>query len=340
MNRAQFLRHMALDGEPEVESQVSITYPVWKQFGSQLDWLQGFSPHVRVGISRTPGRPAGAEETDRWGCHWHYPLEALDGLCIGHPIPSWKALKDYRPPDPDLYTDWEQARRTVAQAHERGEVAWGGTDHGFLFLRLTYLRGFAEFMLDLAEERPELMELIERVEGYWTGVADRWVELGVDAIGFGDDLGLQHALPISPAAWRRYFAPAYARIFSHCRSRGVHVSLHTDGYIVDIIPDLIACGISMLNPQDLVNGLDTLRRLARGKIVLQLDIDRQDITVFGTPEQASLHVQRCIRTLGSPRGGLNLIWGVYPGTPLANIEAVVRTMDQYAAWWRDRPGEP
>jgi len=331
--REQFHKRMALDGEPEVRSHLSITYPVWQEFGQKLEWLEGFSEHVAVGIGRTSGREANSEVTDPWGCHWVYPLESLDGLCVRHPVPSWSDLAGYAPPDPEEYTDWDEAARRVADGRDKGQVTSGGTDHGFIFLRLTYLRGFDALMMDMADERPELEELIGLVERYWTGVVERWIDLGVDTIGFGDDLGLQHALPIRPEAWRRYIKPSYERIFGLCRSRGVHVSLHTDGYVVDIIDDLIECGVSALNPQDLVNGLDTIERLAKGKTFINLDIDRQDITVFGTPEQIDAHISRCVRVLGSPRGGLSMVWGVYPGTPLANIEAGARAMDQYATYW-------
>lgn len=324
---------MALDGEPQVHSHVSITYPVWEQYGEKLDWLQGFSPHVGVGISRSSGRTANSEVTDVWGCHWVYPLESLDGICVKHPVASWSDLPSYTPPDPEKFTDWEQARKNIEATKAAGNVASGGTDHGFIFLRLTYLRGFENAMMDIADERPEFQELIGIVEGYWMGVVQRWVEAGVDTVGFGDDLGLQHALPMSPDAWRRCIKPSYERIFSYCRSNGVHVSLHSDGYIVDIIPDLIECGVSVINPQDLVNGLDNIERLAKGKVCIHLDIDRQDITVFGTPDQVDAHIRNCIQSLGSPKGGLSFVWGVYPGTPLENIEAAVRAMDRYATLW-------
>jgi hypothetical protein len=331
--RERFLQEMALQGDPWVKSHVHITYPVYQQFGNQLDQLEGLSPHVSVGIGRTSSRPAGSEQTDPWGCHWTYPLESLDGICTGHPVPSWQALPAYCPPDPAAYTDWAQAARGAAQARAEGRVSGGGTDHGFIFLRLTYLRGFENLMLDIAEERPELDELIATVEAYWMGVVSRWIEAGVDTIGFGDDLGLQHALPISPAAWRRWIGPSYQRIFAHCRRHGVHVSLHSDGYILDIIPDLIGYGVSVLNPQDLVNGLGNLQRLAHGRVCLNLDIDRQEVTVFGTPDQVEAHIHQCVAALGSPSGGLSMIWGVYPGTPLANIQAAVRAMGDAAGHW-------
>ena len=334
--RERFQREMALAGEPEVKSHIHITYPVWKEYGDKLSWLEGFSEHVEVGIGRTPGRAANSEVTDRWGCHWLYPLESLDGICTCHPVAAWADLPAYVPPDPEEFTDWNVERDRIATTHERGQVAGGGTDHGFIFLRLTYLRGFDRALMDMAEQRPELEELIAVVEGYWLEVARRWVEAGADFIGFGDDLGLQHALPIRPETWRRYIKPSYERIFSYCRSHGVHVQFHSDGYIVDVIPDLIDCGVSVLNPQDLVNGLDSIERLAKGRVHIRLDMDRQNITVFGSPDQIDAHVRQCAERLGSPQGGLSIIWGVYPGTPLANIEATARALDRYATYWRDR----
>lgn len=331
--RERYFKSMALDGDPVVYSHVSITYPVWKQYGERLDWMQGFSKHVSVGISRSPGHEANSEVTDVWGCHWIYPLEALDGQCIGHPIASWSDLASYQPPNPDNFTDWKQAKINIENTRSRDGIAHGGTDHGFIFLRLTYLRGFDNFMMDVGAERPELDELIKIVENYWFEVIKRWVECGVDVISFGDDLGLQHSLPMGPHYWRRYIKPSYKRIFSYCRSNDVYISLHTDGYILEIIPDLIECGVSTLNPQDLVNGLDNIRELAKGKVFINLDVDRQNITVFGTPEEVDAHIFNCIKTLGSPKGGLSMIWGVYPATPIECIEAGVKAMDRYATYW-------
>jgi len=332
--RERFFRNINLDGEPEVRSNIHIWYQVWKKFGDKLNWLESFSPHVSVGIARNSNRLAGSQATDIWGCKWLYPIESHDGLCVEHPIASWSELSNYQPPVPDNFTDWEQAKKNIDNAKSSGRIAHGGTDHGFIFLRLTYLRGFENLMLDIAEERPELDELISIVENYWFEVVKRWVELGVDIIGFGDDLGLQNALPINPKAWRRYIKPSYKKLFSFCRSNNVHVSLHSDGYIVDIIPDLIECGVSRLNPQDLVNGLDNLARLAKGKIFLHLDIDRQNVMVFGSPEEIDEHIFNCIKTLGSKNGGLSLIWYVFPPTSIKNIEAGARAMDKYADYWK------
>ncbi|MCD6285205.1 MAG: hypothetical protein J7M39_04740, partial [Anaerolineae bacterium] len=52
-------------------------------------------------------------------------------------------------------------------------------------------------------------------------------------------------------------------------------------------------------------------------------------TAFGTPEQIDRHIADCVRSLGSPDGGLMLIFGAYPGTPPENVGAVIRAMQKY-----------
>ena len=324
-------------GDGIVRANVGITYPVWKDIGDKLGWVEGFSPYVHVGASKECSDQPYRKWTDNWGSEWVYPIACLDGACVGHPLDDWSKLASYAPPDPADYTDWAKAEEQAKAARNEGRVVRGSTDHGFLFLRMTYLRGFENFMVDAGEANPMLDDLIAVIEDYWMGVVRRWVDIGADVIVFGDDLGLQHALPISPAAWRRLIKPTYERIFSYCRQNDVYVHLHTDGYIVDIIPDLIECGVSTLNPQELVNGLDNLERLAKGKVYLDLDIDRQSVTVFGTPEEIREHVRQCITKLGSPSGGLSLIWGIYPPATEDRVEAALRAMHDYATHWAE-PG--
>ncbi len=333
--RTKFFNEMSFNSDGIVHTSVGIGHPVWKEYKDKLDWLVGFSPYVSVGLGREPGSAAYTESTDTWGCGWIYPLESLDGACIGHPIAEWSDLATYTPPNPDDFTDWKAEADKAAKAKAEGGVARGGTDHGGIYLRLSYLRGFENFMADIGEGAPELDDLVAIVEDHWFEVAKRWVEAGIDVISFGDDLGLQDRLPMSPDSWRRYIKPSYKRIYQYCREHGLHVHMHTDGYIVDIIPDLIECGVTDLNPQEIVNGIDTLVDLVKGRIAINMDIDRQFITVRGTPEEVDAHIENCIVKLGSPGGGLSMVWGVYPPTPLENIEACVRALDRYATYWAD-----
>ena len=312
-----------------VPCSVGINYTIWERYEERLEKLQQECPHVSIGGKAGKDSPRAVEykTRDAWGCLWHYPGMGLDGQAIEHPLDTWEKFETWQPPSA---AERVEAIKKLPEDKRPRSV---GLEHGFLFLRLTYLRGFDNFMLDVAEENPKLYELRDIVADYWYEITKVHLDCGAKHVGAGDDLGMQDRLPISPGSWRKLIKPAYNRIFGIAREYGATVQLHTDGYIVDIIPDLIEIGVTDLNPQDLVNGLDNLARLAKGKVHLSLDIDRQRITVFGTPEEIDAHIKNCIQTLGSPEGGLSLGWGVYPGTPIESIEAAVRAMEKYHDMW-------
>lgn len=323
-------------GTGKVPCRVSVSGGLWRDSTELFESLRELAPDVSISGGGAAELEHEITKPDKWGCDWHFPGDYLDGQVIGHPLSDWDAYRDYEVPDPSGYCDWEAEAVRVAELRAKGDTAWGNVEHGFLYLRMTYLRGFENFMIDLAERRAELWELRERITDFWVEMVRRYAEIGVDAISFGDDLGHQDSLPMSPQLWRDLLKPGFKKIYDLCRENGIAVYMHTDGWILDIIPDLIESGVDILNPQDLVNGLDNLARLAKGKVAMDLDIDRQSVTVFGSPAEINQHIHRCIETLGSPEGRLMLLYGVYRGTPTENIAACVEAMQKYHDMWAGR----
>ena len=341
MTREDWLKVVELKGCGEIPCSLVMAGAVWNEYRDGLTKIVKRYPDVFNESSLPEGGRVeyGARNRlselwrDRWGCTWNNAYAGIEGQVVEHPLADWDAFDHFAPPDPahgdDLRAiDWPRERATIETARKRGELTRGSTSHGFLFQRLYYLRGFENLMIDFATREPRLGRLIEMILEFNLDIVRRYLEIGVDVMHFGDDLGMQERLTISPADWRRYIKPAYARLFGPCREAGAHVILHSDGYIVDIMPDLVEIGVTILNPQDLCNGLENIRRHVKGKVCIDLDVDRQKIVPFGTPDQIERHVQTCVETLGSPEGGLMLVCGIYPGTPLANIEAVARGMSR------------
>ncbi|MHC4371504.1 MAG: hypothetical protein ACYSW8_28140 [Planctomycetota bacterium] len=109
--------------------------------------------------------------------------------------------------------------------------------------------------------------------------------------------------------------------------------MHSDGDIRDLVGDIVVSGVDALNLQDLVNGIDWIAANLKGRVCIDLDIDRQQITRFGTPEQIDDLIRQEVEKLGSPQGGLMMIYGLYPGVPVENVKAVMDAMERYAGFY-------
>ena len=154
-----------------------------------------------------------------------------------------------------------------------------------------------------------------------------------EIIRFGDDLGMQRSLPISPQKWRKYLKPCFAELYGRCRDAGHWVYMHTDGHVVEIIPDLIECGVKVLNLQVGANGFDSLAETCKGKICVHLDLDRQQFPFF-TADDINDHVREAVERLGSPNGGLWLQAEIGPDVPLRNVETLCIALEKYKSYYR------
>ena len=150
---------------------------------------------------------------------------------------------------------------------------------------------------------------------------------------FGDDMGNQARLPISPAHFRKYLIePCFSKLFGACKNAGAHVYLHSDGHILEIIGDLAECGVTVINPQIRANTLDGLVRECKGKVCVNLDLDRQ-LFPFCTPRDIEDHVREATMKLGSKEGGLMLHAECDPDVPLENIEAICQSLEKYRLYY-------
>ena len=109
--------------------------------------------------------------------------------------------------------------------------------------------------------------------------------------------------------------------------------MHSDGDIRSLVDDIVDSGVEVINLQDLVNGIDWIAERFRGKTCVELDIDRQKVTPFGTPEQIDDLIREEVSKIATPEGGLCMVYGLYPGVPLENAKAVMDAMEKYATYY-------
>lgn len=308
----------------------------WGKYGRNLEKIVENHPRITFTGRDLISDPIyrRGDFTDAWGCIWRNLVEGMAGLVVGHPLEDWQILEDFQPPDPLKFNrigkpwNWNKIKRSIEKGKKKGRLAMGYCDHGFMFQILYDLRGFENLMIDIATDDPRLQRLINIVLNYNQSLVDKWLELGVELIAFGDDLGNQDRLAVSPRHWRRYLKPSYKQMYSKCREKDVHVYMHSDGHILEIIPDLIECGVTIVNPQIGANGLERLVKICKEKVCVDLDLDRQLLPFF-TPQQIEDHVKKAIEALGSEEGGLMLFVDCEPVVPLENIAAICDAFEKY-----------
>ncbi|MDP6779422.1 MAG: uroporphyrinogen decarboxylase family protein [Candidatus Latescibacteria bacterium] len=297
---------------------VGILPAAWIKYREQLDALVAAHP-ILFGeqnqdrdYDAVGGTYAIGEHVDAWGCVWSNIHHGNESIVTGHPVPTRESVRQLEAPGQDI-----------------------GLPHGFMYLRLGDLRGFEELMVDFAEEPPELQMLIDTVLAYNLRQARlRLRDMGDEPtlVYFGDDLGMQHALPVSPEAWRKHLKPCFQQIYAPYIDAGHSIYMHTDGHILEIIPDLVDCGVDVVNPQIRANGLDGLVEVCRGKVCVDLDLDRQ-LFPFCTPADIDAHIHEAVDRLGSPAGGLWLKAEINDDIPLENTAAIFAGLEKYRTFY-------
>jgi len=265
----------------------------------------------------------GAELVDDWGCTWHNTTDDYIGQVVGHPLADLSMLDGYRWPDPLGGMDGVEDLRTSARADggQHYVIAAAGT----IMHQMTFLRGFENTLLDLAEEGEEILLIRDRITDFVLKRIEVLTAAGADGILIEDDWGTQEALMISPRAWRRIFKPAYKKLVEAIQAGGAYAHLHSDGYIASIIPDLIEIGWDEINPQVWIMDVEQIGSQFAGRVCLRADLDRQQVLPWGTPAEVAEHVRQTYAAFARPDGGYIGYGQIGPDVPLANAEAMLRT---------------
>jgi len=126
--------------------------------------------------------------------------------------------------------------------------------------------------------------------------------------------------------WREWFKPLYRDYVQIAHGHGKKIFMHSDGYILDVIPDLIEIGVDALNSQIFCMGLDQLAQFA-GQITFWGEIDRQHLLATGTPAEVDQAVRAVYRQLWR-NGGCIAQCEFGPGGQPANVRQVFETWNE------------
>lgn len=153
----------------------------------------------------------------------------------------------------------------------------------------------------------------------------------------GDSCGVTMGAPL----FRSRYKPHYKRLFEGWHARtGMKINMHSCGAVADVIPDLIDCGLDVLNPVQISAdgmGAERVRALAGDRLVLYGGaFDCIQTPPDTDAESVYRQVKANIATLA--REGNYLFAGVHntaSTTPRAHIEAALRAYGEMRGMYRD-----
>jgi len=204
---------------------------------------------------------------------------------------------------------------------------------------LMYLRGVEQALMDLVLH-PKLVEaILERVREYYLSYNERLFRAAgksIDLFMMGDDFGDQNGSLMSLGMWRKYFRNGFERYVSLAHQYGIPVMHHTCGSVREVIPDMIDCGLDVL--QSLQPGakdmdLVGLKREFGRDLCFHGGIDIQEVLPRGSPDDVRNHVQRVVQA-GKPGGGYIACTAhaIQPDVSTENVLAMLEACEKYSAY--------
>jgi uroporphyrinogen decarboxylase len=226
---------------------------------------------------------------------------------------------------------WEQMRTRAAELRASTDKAVLCAFGGNLMEWSQFLRGFGQFLLDLAERPRYAHWLLEALTELHLRNLDRFLDAvgdSVDIIQMGDDLGTQHGPQISPAMYREFFLPRHRAIYNRVKERSqAKVFLHCCGGVRELLPHLIEAGVEILNPvQTSAAGMDPQslkREFGRDLVFWGGGCETQTLLIHGTPQQVQSQVRERIGIFGEGGGYVfNQVHNVLSDVPPENVVAM------------------
>jgi len=256
---------------------------------------------------------AGERMVDIWGIervwsgnYWDIVYSPLRGANV-------EDLDSFPWPDPAVIVD----EAPLEEYQKRARFLWEETDKVVVaehpvfgvFELACWMCGFDDLLWRMAGDKP----FVHKLFGILLKLQKAFIEPYYRAVGpyihlttSGDDFGTQIAPFISVSAFRELIEPYFAERIAYTHEfTSAYFWHHTCGSVYDLLPDIIASGVQILNPiQPGAAKMEPERLKADfgNAIAFHGGFDTQNVLPFGTPEQIEAEVARVMTAL-KPDGG-------------------------------------
>ena len=334
--KARLLTHYAVNSFTEVLDRFNVDFryiegPVY--VGPELKRRADGSVEDHFGVPRVQV-PYGS------GVASGYYSEVVE-FPLAH-VRSVDEVEDYGGwPDPNWF-DYECVREQARRARESGRAVVFMGDRLNRCAQLKpamYMRGVDQILVDTVLDPEIAHAILGRCRDFYLEYARRALEAAegnLDIFFTGDDYGMQTNTFMSVACWQEFLSTGFRRFIELGHEFGCRVAHHTCGSVASLIPELIECGLDILNPlQPEAAHMDheRIKTDFGSRLSFHGGISIQTTMPHGTPEEVRRDVCALRRRLGTG-GGLIFCTAhnLQVDVPLENIEALIGAYREYGGY--------
>ncbi|MCL5986707.1 MAG: uroporphyrinogen decarboxylase family protein [Actinobacteria bacterium] len=279
---------------------------------------------------------------DEWGVKYRKSSDGMFYDYCEHPMKelSKEKIEKIKWPDPEDPGRLRGIRKQIQEEQEKTgraialQIASGLNTVHFM------LRGLEQSFIDIAEQPFLVDALMEQclqwqVES-WRLALDLVGDL-IDVVELNDDLGGQDGPLYPPKFYREVVKPRHAELVREIkRKTKAHFFIHSCGSIYEFIPDLIECGIEIINPVQ-VNARDMdsvkLKRDFGKYLTFWGGACNTVVLQTGSPEEVISETKKRIEDFKDGGGFVfGPIHNIQPRVPPENIVALFDAVKKYGVY--------
>ncbi len=170
---------------------------------------------------------------------------------------------------------------------------------------LDWMLGMENYLCYCMTDADKVAILAKKVIEFEAGRAKLFLNKGAQAILIADDIAFNTGLLLPPDVMEVVAYPFYKQLIKEIKSyRDVPVLLHSDGYLYDVIPNIIECGFDGLHSLQPTAQMDIYKiKQEFGKdLCLMGNVDLNYLLTFGNPQKVKEEVCKLAEEVGKHSG--------------------------------------
>ena len=264
-----------------------------KLTNSDLIW---FSPDLAPHCYEHPeGKPM-------WDCYGGKERLSLTQPGVFADVEDVAEIEAFDWPDPALI-NFDEVHNNVVAAYNEGFAVFGGMWSPFFHVMSDFF-GMDNYFMKMYTDPDVVIAATERIVDFYLEANElclsrmsKYLTAGF----FGNDLGSQLNMMMSPECYKKFILPYLTKIVNLIKKHELPVAIHMCGAISSIIPSLVDMGVDVLHPiQAKACGMepDKLQREFGNDLVFMGGVDTQELLPFKTVRDVELKVEELRKIFG------------------------------------------